>query len=116
MKKKNKSILKISYAIGLFNLVLTSMLIVGMPIIFIQILKVSDQQYGISQSIISLGAILGGICVALMSKKLNIKNAYKVLIIASLSFLPIFFVLNSNASTDIKFIVVTAMMLITIPR
>ncbi len=69
----------------LFNLILTSMILVGIPVIVVQILRMSDTALGITQGSMGLGGLAGGIIAGAAAKKIRLKNGYIFLIICSLA-------------------------------
>lgn len=71
--------------VSAFNLVLTSMLIVGTPILIIDILGMSDELLGLAQGVLALGGLFGGIFVAIFSKHLKLSNSHLILLFISIS-------------------------------
>lgn len=69
----------------LFNLILTSMILVGIPVIVVQILRMSDTALGITQGSMGLGGLAGGIIAGAAAKKIRLKNGYIFLMICSLA-------------------------------
>ncbi|MEG1640774.1 MAG: MFS transporter, partial [Ruthenibacterium sp.] len=84
MKSEKPILIKIIVLIALFNLVLTSMMIVGMPVLIIDILNLSDSLLGISQGILALGGLCGGILTAILGGKLTLKNSHLLLLFSSI--------------------------------
>ena len=76
------SVLKI---LALFNLILTAMMLVGIPVIVVQILGMSDTALGITQGAMGLGGLAGGIIAGAAAEKIRLKNGYVFLIICSLA-------------------------------
>lgn len=72
MKNEKPILIKIIVLISLFNLVLTAMMIVGIPVLIIDILNLSDSLLGVSQSILALGGLCGGILTAVLGEKLTL--------------------------------------------
>lgn len=71
--------------ISIFNFVLSALLIVGIPIVIVDILKLSDELLGFAQGALALGGLCGGIVTGAFSRKLTLTNAYKLLLLCSLS-------------------------------
>lgn len=69
----------------IFNLVLSAVLIVGLPILISEVLGMSDTLYGFSQASLSLGGLCGGFLTAIVAEKLKLKNLYVLLLICSAS-------------------------------
>ncbi|PWJ93229.1 putative MFS family arabinose efflux permease [Oceanotoga teriensis] len=107
---KEKPILwKSILIISLFNLFMSSMLIVGIPSIFIKTLKLSDNLYGITQGILGIGSIFGGIVTGILNTKLNIKKSYYLLLGATISIFPMIITLIISKSIIINYIIISIM-------
>lgn len=89
MRKDKPIILKSILIICGFNLFLSAMLIVSMPVLITQTLGMSDQLYGYSQGALAAGGLFGGIMVGVFAKKLNIKKVYLLLLATATLLLPI---------------------------
>lgn len=75
----------VALIVAAFNLVLTAVMIVGMPIVIIQTLKMSDAKLGISQGVLALGGLSGGIVAAAAQGKLKVQEAYRLLWVCGVS-------------------------------
>ncbi len=53
MKDENPALLKIIAIVALFNLLISSLLIIGMPVLIINTLKMSDELLGFAQGYFS---------------------------------------------------------------
>ncbi len=84
MKKEKPVLINIIGLATIFNLVLSSMLIVGMPILIIGTLKMSDELLGFSQGAMALGGLCGGIFTAVFSKKLKLTISHILMFLCSL--------------------------------
>lgn len=93
--------------ISLFNLVLTSMIIVGIPVIITTTLNMSSQAYGITQGVIALGGVFGGILTGVLVKKLKISNSYMILLFDILALIPIGLTLMFELPATISYIIIT---------
>lgn len=71
--------------LALFNLILSAMLIVGIPVIVVQILGMSDTALGITQGAMGLGGLAGGMIAGAVAGKIRLKNGYVFLVICSLA-------------------------------
>ena len=71
--------------ISLFNLILAAMMLVGIPVIVVQILGMSDTALGITQGALGLGGLAGGIIAGAAAEKIRLKNGYVFLIICSIA-------------------------------
>ena len=93
--------------IALFNLVLTSMIIVGIPVIITTTLKMSSQAYGIIQGVIALGGLFGGILTGVLVQKLRISNNYIILFLDILALIPMGLTLMFELPATISYIIIT---------
>lgn len=87
--KEKTIIVKISLICAGLNLFLSSMMIVGLPVIIKMKLGLSNQLYGYAEAAIGAGSLLGGICVGVLGKRLTIQKSDKLLLITSLIMLPV---------------------------
>ncbi|PWN00449.1 MAG: MFS transporter [Massilioclostridium sp.] len=83
---------KIVVIIALFNLFLSAILIIGIPVIVKQVLPLkgfnTDEMLGYIQGIMALGGLSGGLFASTASKKLKVQSVWKLLLIGSFLLLP----------------------------
>lgn len=79
VKEEKPVFFKIGLIVAVFNLVLTSVMVIGIPVLVIQVLGMSDYQLGITQGILALGGLFGGVLAAILAKKLTLRKAYQML-------------------------------------
>jgi MFS family permease len=94
--------------ISCFNLFLSSLIMIGIPVIITQILNMSSQAYGITQGMLAFGGLCGGIMTGVLVKKIKIYHSHIILSFAILALIPIGVVLMFNVDPVISYIVVTA--------
>lgn len=109
MKTEKPLLIKIIILISIFNLVLTAMLIVGLPIIFVDVLGVNDSLLGISQGMVAFGGLCGGIFTALLGAKLKIRNSHYLLFLCGISVFFMGMPILLNLSTNTSYILITTM-------
>lgn len=85
IKTEKPLLLVIISLVAMFNLVFTSMLMVGTPVLIIETLGMRDELLGLTQGILALGGLCGGILVAIFGKKLQLNNSYILLFFCSLT-------------------------------
>ena len=85
IKKEKPIFFSLAFIIAAFNLVLTSILIVGIPILIIQTLNLSDESLGMTQGVLALGGLFGGICAGIFHEQLRISTAHRLLFTCALS-------------------------------
>lgn len=76
VKQEKPVFFSIAVIIAAFNLVLSAVMIVGIPILIIQVLGLTDAMLGFSQGALALGGLGGGILTPLISSKLRIQKSY----------------------------------------
>jgi len=84
MFKKRTVLLKISLIYASINLLLTSLVLIGVPVLITQYLgfapNTANRLYGYAQGVIAAGAVLGGMLAGVLSKKLKAKvNPFLIL-------------------------------------
>ncbi|MBE5965812.1 MAG: MFS transporter [Lachnospiraceae bacterium] len=107
MRKDKPVILKSIGIICAFNLFLSAMLLVSMPVLITQTLGMSDQLYGYSQGALAAGGVFGGIFVSAFGKKLNIKKLYILLLTTAVLLLPMAVSLWLGLSPFVSYLVIS---------
>lgn len=107
MRKGKPIIFKVMCIVALFNMFLTSMIIIGMPVLITQTLKISSQMYGYSQAIFMAGGLVGGLLVGTIGSKLKIQKSYLLLTAVSILILPIGIVFFINVPAMVSYITIT---------
>lgn len=105
--KEKPVLFKTIIIISLFNLFLTSMIIIGIPVIITTTLNMSSQAYGITQGVIALGGLCGGILIGLLFKKLKISTSYRILFWDILALIPMGLTLMFKMPVNISYVVIT---------
>lgn len=101
--------LSIIVLISIFNLVVSAGIVVGIPILITQVLKMSDAMYGLTQSALSLGGLFGGILAALIADKLKLQNSYLILLTCASALALIGISLLLNLPAIVSYWVITLM-------
>ena len=94
--------------IALFNLILSAMMLVGIPVIVVQILGMSDTAIGITQGAMGLGGLAGGIIAGAAAEKIRLKNGYIFLILCSLAAFFMGISVFDAVPKNIGYIIITA--------
>ena len=85
IKNEKPIFLSVLGILALFNLIVAAMMLVGIPVIVVQILGMSDTSIGITQGAMGVGGLAGGIIAGAGEEKIHLKNGYVFLIICSLA-------------------------------
>ncbi|MCP1224108.1 MFS transporter [Sebaldella sp. S0638] len=105
--RSNPAISKSILIISSFNLFLTSMIIVGIPIIIKITLSLSNELYGLTQGLMGIGALTGGILVGILSSKLRIQRVWLILLGAALAVIPVGIVLLFHLPPMLSYVIIT---------
>lgn len=106
---KDKPILAQSVVIiFLFNIVLSSMLLIGLPVLVTQTLEMDGSRLGITQGALMVGGLVGGLLVGVVGGKFPIQKIHRLLLICSLSTLPMAIAFLLGASDFVTYILITA--------
>lgn len=93
VKKEKPVIGKVSLLIAAINFFLSSLVIIGLPIVVTQTLGFSEatgsRLYGYAEGALAAGGLAGGILAGVFGKKLTIQKAHWLLAICSLALLPV---------------------------
>lgn len=100
-------LIKGTVIISIFNLFLSSMIMIGLPVIIKQVLGLSDQMYGYTQGALAAGGLLGGIMTGALTKKMKVQNCYRLLFGAALLLIPMGAVLLMEGSPFLSWLVIT---------
>lgn len=87
--KKQPVLCKLLVVLAGLNLVLSSLITVGLPVISNVILGLDATYYGWLQASIGIGTIIGSICIPLFDKRFTIKSSYFFLLVASICLFPV---------------------------
>lgn len=79
--------------VACFNMFLSAALVVGLPVLLVEYLGVSDSLFGFSQGLMGLGGILGGVLAGVLGKRLRINRVGGTLALCVLCVVPIGIVL-----------------------
>lgn len=93
----------------LFNLFLSAMLIIGLPVLITKTLGMNDQLFGYSQGALAAGGLARGILTGILGSKLNVKKSHLLLLVCACCTIPIGLVLLLNVPPFISYLVITAM-------
>ena len=85
----NPVLWKLLFVLAGLNLVLSSLLTVGLPVISNITLALPASFYGWLQAGMGIGSIVGSILIPLFSKRFSISNSHIFLMLASISLIPI---------------------------
>lgn len=93
MYREQPLIMKFSLAVAAINLILSALMIIGLPVIVTQMLdldaEAANRLYGYAEGIMAMGSLCGGMGAGMLAKKLKAKNGYLLLFYDALTLIPI---------------------------
>lgn len=107
--KENPVIFKVMVLVFCINFFMTSMLLIGLPVIVTQNLGLGSEWYGAAQGVMAAGGLLGGLLAGILAKKLSVHNAHFLLLAAAVGIVPMGLVLVFGAPPLASFFVITGM-------
>ncbi|MBP0955890.1 MAG: MFS transporter [Oscillospiraceae bacterium] len=109
VKNEKPIFIEVVVLLALFNLVLSSAMVVGIPVMVVQFLGMSDTALGIAQGAMGLGGLAGGILAGAFAQKLKLKDSHIPLTICSLAALFMGISLFDGIPHSVSFAVITIM-------
>ena len=85
IKNEKPEFVPVIVILALFNLIFSSVMIVGIPIMVVNILQMSDISLGITQGALGLRGLAGGLLGGIIGGRLKLKNGYLLLAGCSVS-------------------------------
>ena len=93
MYKEQPVIMQFSLAIAAINMILSALIIIGLPVIVTQMLEfdseTANRLYGYAEGAMALGSLCGGMGAGLFAGKMKTKNGYLLLFYDALTVIPI---------------------------
>ena len=83
LRKEKPVFIRVVILLALFNLVLSSVMVVGIPVMVVNILQMNDLFLGIAQASLGFGGILGGVLGGILSDKLKLRSTYLYLLLCA---------------------------------
>ena len=89
------------------NMVLSSMIVVGVPYLITEVLSLDAALCGFTQGALAAGGLTGGICAGIFAGKLTVRKTGGLIVACTLFVLPMGAVLMTVSSGMINYIVIT---------
>ncbi len=110
MRHDEPLILKVSFIIAGINMILSALVIIGLPIIVTQTLPfeadIANSLYGYAQGGIAAGSLAGGVLAGVLSKKLKAQNSYLSVFYCALTLIPIGLAIAFPVNPMLSYIVI----------
>lgn len=84
LKFEKPLFIRVCFVVAGLNLFLSSMIMIGIPVIITQKLLLTDQLLGVTQGMLAVGGIFGGLLTVLLEKRLHPKKAYAPLFLCAI--------------------------------
>ena len=111
---ENPILFKCGIIIFFMSFTLSSMLLVGVPVLITQNLGFGMDFAGYSSSFMMLGGLIGGITAGVLGNRLNIKKAPLLLLISGVVTIPIGLVFLFDMPNFTKYVIITAATALTL--
>ncbi len=85
LSKKKPVFIRICFMIAGLNLFLSSMITIGIPVIIVERLSMADQLLGVSQGLLAVGGMIGGLCTVVFAKILRPGKAWFFILLCAFS-------------------------------
>ena len=95
--QKKPELAKLTLCCAGVNLVMSALMIIGLPVIVMNILDFSKSEasrlYGFMEAILAIGGLVGGIGAGVFGRKLKVNGSWKLLLASGMLLIPMGFVL-----------------------
>ena len=85
VKREKPIFLSVVIVLALFNLVLSAAIIVGTPIMVVNVLGMSDASFGVTQGALGLGGLAGGCVGGGVGEKIKLRHGSRLVLFCSLT-------------------------------
>ncbi len=85
VKREKPIFLSVVIVLALFNLVLSAAILVGIPIMVVNVLDMSDASLGLTQGALGLGGLAGGCLGGVVGEKIKLRHGSRLLLFCSLT-------------------------------
>lgn len=110
--RERSEIGKITVCCASVNLILSSLIIIGLPVVVMQQLDFPSNEasrlYGYMQAILAVGGLIGGIGAGILGDKLKISHSWKEIGFAGILVVPMGIVLMADCSPYLAYMVLAA--------
>ena len=110
MYREQPVIMQFSLAVAAINMILSSLVIIGLPVIITQLLgcdsETANRFYGYAESVFAMGSLCGGMGAGLFATKIKARNGYLLLFYDALTLIPIGIAIMITMQTMISYIII----------
>ena len=108
LRRERPVILKYIALVCAFNLLLSALLVVSMPVLIKQTLGLGDTWYGANQTAMAAGSLAGGLAAGLLGARLTVRRSWLTLLVCSACLVPMGLCLLAGLGAAGTFAVLTA--------
>lgn len=83
LKYEKPVFFQICLVIAGLNLLLSAMITIGIPVMIVEKLSLTDQMMGITQGLLAIGGLIGGLLTVVLQKKLQVEKSFIFLFLCS---------------------------------
>ena len=106
--QERPEILKYIALVSAFNLLLSALLVVSMPVLIKQTLVLGDTWYGLNQTAMAAGSLAGGLTAGLLGPRLTVRRSWLTLLACGVCLIPMGLCLLAGVGAVAAFAVLTA--------
>ncbi len=110
MRHEQPVIMEFSLAVAAINMVLSALVIIGLPVIITQILDLDSEMantlYGYSEGVYAVGSLCGGMGAGLFASKIKPKNGYLLLLHCGLTLIPIGIAVMASMPAMVSYLII----------
>ena len=110
MKNEQPLILTFSFAVAAINMLLSALMIIGLPVIVTKLLEfdaeTANRLYGYAEGAMAIGSLCGGMSAGILAKKTKPANGYLLLFYDALTLIPIGIALMVNMPAFVSYIII----------
>ena len=108
LRQERPEILKYIALVSAFNLLLSALLVVSMPVLIKQALGLGDTWYGLNQTAMAAGSLAGGLTAGLLGPRLTVRRSWLTLLACGVCLIPMGLCLLAGVGAVAAFAVLTA--------
>lgn len=80
IRQERPAYLSVMFVLAMFNLILSAAMIVGIPVVVVNVLKQTDEALGVTQGALGLGGLAGGCLAGILGPKMKLRHGHILLI------------------------------------
>ena len=112
ISKEKPEIGKLTLCCAGVNLILSALMIVGLPVLVMQTLgfsgDIASRLYGFMQAILAVGGLAGGVGAGVFSKKWKLEESWKLLMCTGIFLIPMGVILMFQVSAFLSYVILAA--------